>query len=68
MILPKCDRCGRFHRSTSAGSSYAMRFSGWPPTPDHEETRCADCTRKFGPLEASHGMAAWTAGVMGDHP
>lgn len=48
-FMPKCDCCGRFMRCT-AGASWAMRFSGWPPTPDHEATRCARCTSKLGPI------------------
>jgi hypothetical protein len=63
MTLPKCDRCGRFMRC-DPGSSYAMRYSGYPPTPDHEVTRCIKCTAEAGPLTASHGIAEWTAGVV----
>jgi hypothetical protein len=61
--LPKCDACGRFH-PCCVGSSYAMRFSGYPPTPDHEQTRCLSCTEKLGPLTASYGIAEWTAGIV----
>ena len=63
--FPKCDLCGRFHKS-EAGSSYAMRYSGYPPTPDHEATRCLKCTKLAGPLEAQHGIAAWTAGLVSE--
>lgn len=63
-MMPKCDRCGRFMHC-APGSSYAMRYSGFPPTPDHEQTRCKSCTEKFGPLTASSGIAEWTAGVVG---
>jgi len=66
--MPKCDHCGRFHNSMKAGSSFAMRYSGWPLMPDHEATRCVACTEKYGALEPQHGVAAWTAGVMGEHP
>lgn len=62
--MPRCDRCGRFHHSLAPGASYAMRYSGWPPTPDHEQTRCVACTSTFGPLTASHGVAEWTAGLV----
>jgi hypothetical protein len=51
--MPKCDTCGKFMRCES-GASWAMRFSGWPPMPDHEATRCPGCTEAFGPLEADH--------------
>lgn len=61
--MPRCDRCGRFHRCDN-GSSYAMRYSGFPPTPDHEQTRCVACTEKHGPLTASLGIAEWTAGIV----
>jgi hypothetical protein len=63
--LPKCDRCGRFHKC-EPGSSYAMRFSGWPLTPDHEATRCLKCTSAFGPLEAQHGVRDCTAGIVSE--
>lgn len=52
--LPKRDHCGRFMRC-EPGSSYAMRYSGYPPTPDHEQTRCRPCTEAHGPLQASAG-------------
>ena len=41
-----------------------MRYSGWPPTPDHEAFRCAICTERVGALEAQHGMRPETAGVI----
>lgn len=44
---PKCDKCGRF---VGAGSTSEMRYSGFPPHPDHEDFRCAKCSDKFGPL------------------
>lgn len=62
--MPKCDWCGRFHNSMAPGSSYAMRYSGWPLTPDHEAKRCVACTEKQGPLAAQLGVADWTAGVI----
>lgn len=66
MEMPKCDRCGRFHNSMKAGASFAMRYCGWPLEPDYEATRCVSCTKLHGALEPQHGVAAWTAGVMGD--
>lgn len=63
--MPKCDRCGRFMRC-DPGSSYAMRYSGWPLVPDHEDTRCLRCTESHGPLESSQGVATWTAGIVRD--
>lgn len=61
--LPKCDYCGRFHKC-EPGSSYAMRYSGWPLSPDHEATRCRRCTEAHGPLRAQSGVMEWTAGVV----
>lgn len=61
--VPKCDRCGRFMRC-EPGASYAMRYSGYPPGPDHEDFRCRPCTVVAGPLKASFGMAEWTAGTF----
>lgn len=62
--MPKCDRCGRFMRC-KPGASWAMRYSGCPPTPDHEAFRCATCTKANGPLSHQHGMREDTAGVFG---
>lgn len=62
-MLPKCDKCGRFH-TAKPGSSWAMRYSGWPPTPDHEATRCVRYTTQNGPLLVQYGMAEHTAGVI----
>jgi hypothetical protein len=64
-MMPKCDHCGRFMRC-EVGSSYAMRYSGHPPCPDHEANRCKSCTEKVGPLRASSGIAEWTAGIITD--
>lgn len=61
--MPKCDACGRFMRC-DPGSSYAMRYSGWPLEPDHEATRCVRCTEEKGPLQAQYGVADWTAGIV----
>lgn len=47
--MPKCDCCGKFMRCTS-GASWSMRFSGFPPAPDHEANRCARCTALFGAI------------------
>lgn len=47
--LPNCDCCGRFTGSDQ-GASWAMRFSGYPPTPDHEAFRCVKCTTEYGPI------------------
>lgn len=65
--MPKCDRCGRFH-SCEPGSSWAMRYSGYPLQPDHEATRCKRCTDKFGPIEHQHGTRENTAGIVGPRP
>ena len=61
---PNCDACGRFHGQTK-GASWAMRYSGWPPTPDREVFRCAPCTARLGPLEAQSGIRPeMAAGVV----
>lgn len=65
--MPRCDRCGRFHNAMAPGSSYAMRYSGWPLEPDHEDTRCVPCTETHGQLTAQLGVAEWTAGTI-KHP
>ena len=47
-----------------SGASWAMRFSGWPPTPDHEAHRCVKCTKQFGPIEADNRTKPeMTAGI-----
>lgn len=51
--MPKCDCCGKFMRC-DAGASWAMRFSGFPPTPDHEANRCVACTKLLGALEPDY--------------
>ena len=61
--MPRCEACGRFHVA-GPGSSWAVRFSGWPPMPDHEVTRCVRCTERLGPLDVQHGIAASQAGVV----
>lgn len=63
--LLNCDNCGRF-MTREPGSSYAMRYSGYPPTPDHEQTRCKPCTEAHGALRASTGIAEWTAGIVAE--
>ena len=61
--LPNCVTCGRFCTMVP-GASFAMRYSGYPPTPDHEDFQCVRCTVARGPLQPQDGMAAWTAGVI----
>lgn len=61
--MPRCDACGRFMRC-EPGSSWAMRYSGYPPTPDYEAFRCLACTTEIGPLAAQIGMRSDTAGVF----
>lgn len=50
-----CVTCGRFMR-IETGASWRMVYSGYPPTPDHEENRCKSCTEKHGPLPCQHGI------------
>lgn len=66
-MMPKCDRCGRFMRC-APGASWAMRYSGWPLSPDHEAFRCVSCTETAGPPEPQHGTRADTAGVFQEPP
>lgn len=47
MTLPKCDCCGRFH-TCGPGSAWKMIYSGYPPTPDREITRCKKCVDLYG--------------------
>ena len=61
---PRCDLCGRFH-SAVPGSSWAMIYSGYPPTPDHEVSRCIFCTKVHGPLTAQIGIVPkYGAGIV----
>lgn len=59
----RCDNCGRFH-SGEPGSSGVMLYSGYPPVPDREITRCFACTRKYGPLRAQAGIRGNQAWVV----
>jgi hypothetical protein len=61
--MPKCDHCGRFMRCET-GASFAMRYSGHPPTPDHEDFRCKSCTEIHGPLVAQAGIKETEAGMF----
>lgn len=62
--MPHCDTCGRFHKA-EPGSSWKMTYSGWPLEPDHEITRCLQCTKTCGPLEAQYGIVpAYGAGIV----
>ena len=61
---PQCDLCGRFH-SAVPGSSWAMIYSGHPPTPDREISRCLACTKACGPLTAQIGIVPeFGAGIV----
>mgnify|MGYP007071620395 CR=1 FL=1 len=65
--MPKCDACGRYARR-KPGSSWARRYSGWPPEPSREAFWCKTCTTKRGPLPVQSGMQPWTAGVIKETP
>ena len=54
-IYNHCDLCGRFHKC-EPGSAWKMVYSGYPPEPDHEATRCKACVDKYGPMEPQHGI------------
>ena len=54
-IYNHCDLCGRFHKC-EPGSAWKMVYSGYPPEPDHEATRCKVCVDKHGPMDAQHGI------------
>lgn len=60
-----CDYCGRFH-DHGPGSAWKMVYSGWPPEPDREITRCRACVQKYGPFEAQHGiLPECSCGIVG---
>lgn len=64
--LPKCDTCGRFMQCC-AGASWAMIYSGHPPTPDREIFRCVSCTQEHGPIPPQSGIRPeYAAGVFGE--
>lgn len=50
-----CDRCGRFH-DHGPGSAWRMVYSGAPPTPDREITRCRRCVEQHGPFQPQFGI------------
>ena len=45
-----------------------MRYSGYPPEPDHEEFRCKICTDDHGPLFAQAHISQTEAGVFSSDP
>ena len=62
--LPNCETCGKFHKCES-GSAWRMVYSGWPPQPDREVTRCVKCVAKHGAFEPQHGIVAkYSCGVV----
>ena len=50
-----CCSCGRFMRC-DPGASWKMVYSGYPPTPDHEDFQCVTCTETHGPLQTQSGI------------
>jgi hypothetical protein len=52
---PNCNTCGRFF-TMIAGVAWKMVYSGFPPEPDHEIYRCADCVAKVGEFSPSAGI------------
>lgn len=63
--VPNCHTCGRFHNALEAGASWRMvPCNPWWEGIDHEDSRCADCTRRLGPLAPLPGMADNTAGII----
>ena len=50
-----CDRCGRFH-DHGPGSAWKMIYSGYPPTPDREISRCKKCVETYGPFYPDLGI------------
>jgi len=54
-VYNHCDLCGRFHKC-EPGSAWKMVYSGYPPEPDHEATRCKPCVDMHGPMAAQHGI------------
>lgn len=53
--LPNCSCCGRFMR-VEPGAAWRMVYSGWPPSPDHEDYRCKRCVEKFGAFTPQSGI------------
>lgn len=51
----KCACCGRFHAS-GVGSAWKMVYSGCPPIPDREISKCKKCVEKWGPFTPQHGI------------
>ena len=54
-VYNHCDKCGRFHKC-EAGSARKMIYSGYPPEPDHEATRCKACVLKHGSMAPQNGI------------
>lgn len=50
-----CDICGRFH-DHGPGSAWKMVYSGYPPTPDREISRCRDCVKRIGSFQPQYGI------------
>lgn len=50
-----CDKCGRFH-DHGPGSAWKVVYGGFPPTPDHELTRCRQCVERYGAFVPQHGI------------
>ena len=50
-----CEYCGRFH-DHGPGSAWMMVYSGSPPMPDREISRCRACVEKHGPFTPQHGI------------
>jgi hypothetical protein len=48
--MSKCDICGRFY-AAKPGAAWKMIYSGWPPEPDREITRCLRCVKRYGPFD-----------------
>ena len=48
----QCDRCGRF----CVPAEWKMVYSGYPPEPDREAFRCAECVQKHGSFEPQYGI------------
>jgi hypothetical protein len=38
------------------GAAWRMVYSGWPPSPDHEDYRCKRCVEEFGTFMPQDGI------------
>lgn len=65
--MRRCSTCGRFHKA-APGSAWKTVYSGWPPTPDDDITRCLSCVEKVGPFHPQDGIRPeYSCGLVAEH-